>query len=70
MTTPSRASGSGPKKETNAPFKAGAVSLGMAESRVKAEEKPPWAVQMKTTTRQMPPSMMIPCTRSLSAAAI
>ena len=69
-TTPSRFTGSGPKKEANTPgAEETAGSLTWA-SPSRAARNPPWLLRTARITAQMPKSMMMPWMKSLMAVAI
>ena len=72
MTTPSKLSGSGPKKEVKAPCCpiVTGISLGISDSLKTACIKPPCPFNTDAMTATMPTSITIPCTKSLMAVAM
>ena len=69
-TTPSRVSGSGPKKEVNAPESPSFVADGICERARWASMKPPLSFSTAAMTSTMPTSMMRPWMKSLIAVAM
>ena len=68
ITTPSRLTGSGPKKEAYTPGTLLSPFTWASFSR--AARKPPWLWSTARITAAIPASMMIPWIKSLMAVAI
>ena len=67
-TTPSRLTGSGPKKEAYTPGTP--LSPWTLASFSRAARKPPWVCSTAPITATMPASMMMPWIKSLMAVAM
>ena len=70
ITTPSRLSGSGPKKEAKTPGTSEVAGSLTWASPSRAAMKPPWLWRTAAMTAQMPKIMMMPWIKSLMAVAI
>ena len=69
-TTPRRFSGSGPKKDAKTPGVSDTLSSVTRASPSSAARKPPWLFSTETITAMIPPIMIKPWIKSLTAVAM